>query len=126
MAPGRSMPSPAAVLPCSPPPGGPVPDAVPNGTALQSGVLLIDSDPESSDDLSGLSITCRETGVTLVSQCSGAVTFFFGASFTGQTVHFSTQAGMGTNCSSMVTNAYRGISFQVTAGTGIVMHVPAA
>jgi hypothetical protein len=81
-------------LPCTPPPGGPVPVPVPSSGATQV-VKIVDG--VHGQDISGLSITCSNTGVTVNAGCSYA-TFYRASMFTAQT--YSTPGGNGTQCMS--------------------------
>ena len=79
-------------LPCSPPPGGPVPPPVISSGSSQAVSIAAGADGA----ISGLLITCLETGVSLVSQCGG-VTFFRPSFMVSNT--FTTAGGGGARCS---------------------------
>ena len=105
-----------AALPCNPPPGGPVPPPVPSSGNKQS-LAVVDEVHNSS--ISGLLITCANTGVTLTSQCS-AVDFF--RPFTGGPFTYSTPGGAGTRCT-VPLDSHNYSSGSVTSSAG-QEHVP--
>ena len=78
---------------------------------------------QSNTGVSGLAMTCIETGVTLTSGCHGDVTFYLPTGG-GVTYHFSTPGGPGNRC----TYPYAGYNYsRATAsghsGTGVNLHV---
>ena len=83
-------------LPCTPPPGGPVPAPVPNSSApFSNGLVTVDV--TASVQAAGLRIYCEETGVTLTSDC-GSVQFFHKTSGPSLVFHYSTPGGPGSKC----------------------------
>jgi len=75
--------------PCPSSPGGPVPVPVPD-SGFQQWLFVV-----GGTQISGLPITCAETGVTLMSGCTKAVFFNSGSG----TFSYSTPGGMGARCS---------------------------
>jgi hypothetical protein len=83
---------PASITPCSPP-DGTAPVLVPDSTSPYSGTVTIN--PFSFASLTGLRVTCVETGVTLVYDC-GFVTFFHNDNIGNKT--YTCPGGRATNC----------------------------